>query len=108
MFSALVSLRTASPISVSAWVPPFSGSFKINVDFAFFPTPKNACLGMVVPDHQGISHLSVATRVDNIDSALHAKLKAIPFGLEKASDFQFPFLTVESDSLLVIKEIEKQ
>ncbi|XWS23583.1 hypothetical protein CRYUN_Cryun28dG0027400 [Craigia yunnanensis] len=63
---------------------------------------------MVVRDYQGISHLCAATKVDNIDSALHAKLKAILFGLEEASNFHFPFLTLESDSLLAVKEIEKQ
>ena len=44
-------------------------------------------------------------REDNIDSALHAELKAILFGLEVSrNNFSEPII-VESDSLLSITEI---
>ena len=59
-------------------------------------------------DHLGEVHLCAATRVDNIESSLHAELKAILFGLKEATSIHLPFLIVESDSLLAIREIEKQ
>ena len=102
------SLSGSSPVTSSVWVPPLPGSFKINVDAAFYSTTKEACLSLVVRDHQGLPHLCAATRVNNVDSALHAEFKAILFGLTKASKFQFLSVLLESDSLIAIKEIKKQ
>ena len=87
---------------------PQLGFFKLNVDASFFPTPREASLRMLVCDHSGFTHICAATKVDNIDSPLQAELKAILFGLKDVSNNHFPFLMIESDSLLAIREIKKQ
>ena len=48
------------------------------------------------------------TRVVNIESPLHAKIKTILFDLEVALNNSFLSLMIESDSLLAIQEITKQ
>ncbi|XWS44556.1 hypothetical protein CRYUN_Cryun15aG0056500 [Craigia yunnanensis] len=69
---------------------------------------KEASLGMVVRDHSGSIFLCVLTRVVNVESPLHAEIKAILFSLEEALNNSFLSLMIESDSLLAIQEIMKQ
>ena len=53
---------------------------------------------MVVRDHLGVVHICVGIRVDNIESPLHAELKAILFGLKEATSIHLSF---------TFREIEK-
>ena len=46
--------------------------------------------------------------MENIESPLHAKLTAILFRIKEAVSIKHPYLIVESDSLVVVREIEKQ
>ncbi|XWS33004.1 hypothetical protein CRYUN_Cryun22dG0039900 [Craigia yunnanensis] len=47
------------------------------------------------------------TKIDRVYSPLHVEIKAILFGLEIAWNNSFISLSVESDSLVAIQEIEK-
>ena len=65
-------------------MPPHNNSFKLNVDAAYSAITKEASLGMEVCDYLGAVHLCVVTRVEEIESSLHAEIKTILFGLELA------------------------
>ena len=93
--------------SHQSWNPPSGNCFKLNVDAAFLSDSKKANLGMVVRDSSGTVQVCAVTKVDNIDSALQAELRAILFGLEIAQENLLTPLTVESDSLVAVKEILK-
>ncbi|XWS11866.1 hypothetical protein CRYUN_Cryun37aG0037900 [Craigia yunnanensis] len=64
-------------------------------------------LEMVVRNDTGTICLCAVSRIDNVASLLHAKLKAIAFGMEITKENSFSSILIESDSLLVIKEIMK-
>ena len=63
---------------------------------------------MVVRDYLGNIHLCAMTAMDDIEMPLHAEIKAILFGLEKAYNFSCMNLMVESDSLVALQEISKR
>ena len=108
MLAASVSLKMLSPVFNSTWLAPNIGSLKLNVDATYFPATREASLGIVVHDHLRVVHICATTRVDNIESPLHVELKAILFGLKEVTSIHLPFLIIENDSLLAVREIEKQ
>ncbi|XWS17037.1 hypothetical protein CRYUN_Cryun33cG0033200 [Craigia yunnanensis] len=63
---------------------------------------------MVVHDSSGKVCLYGVSCEENVESALHAELKAILFGLEVARSHFSESLVIESDSLLAITEISKK
>ena len=101
-------MESIQTVSDSVWKSPIIGAMKLNVDATFYPTSREAGLGMVVRDHMGEVHLCAVTRVENIESPLHAELTAILFGIKEAVSIKHPYLIVESDSLMAVREIEKQ
>ena len=62
---------------------------------------------MVLRDSSSNVMLSAVTKIDRVDSPLHAEIKAILFGMEVAWANSFSSLIVESDSLIAIQEISK-
>ncbi|XWS46691.1 hypothetical protein CRYUN_Cryun14cG0089800 [Craigia yunnanensis] len=62
---------------------------------------------MVVRDARGRVYLNAVSREDNIESALHAELKATLFGLQVTRNLYIEKITIESDSLLAIRELSK-
>ncbi|XWS60856.1 hypothetical protein CRYUN_Cryun07bG0073600 [Craigia yunnanensis] len=62
---------------------------------------------MVVRDSTTKVCLCPVSCEDNIESGLHAKLKAILFGLEVARTHFSKFLFIESGSFLTISKISK-
>ena len=82
----------------------YSNSF---VDAAYCSENKIASLGMVVRNDIGAIRLCAVMKTCNVESPLQADAKAVAFGLEIAKGNSFPFILVESDSLLVIQEILK-
>ena len=89
---ASICLTTNVPDTITTWLPPHNISFKLNVDAGYLFESKEASLGMVVRDSLGSVHLCAVTRVANIKSSLHAKLKTILFGLKEASSTFFLLL----------------
>ena len=98
--------RTAQETSTN-WTPPSQESVKLNVDVAYCLENKVASLGMVVRNDTGTICLWAIMKICNVESPLHAELKAITFGLEVTRDNSFLSILVESDSLLAIQEILK-
>ena len=90
------------------WLSSLRDSVKINVDATYNPVTKFATLGMVVRDSIGTITLRAMTKIDNVESPLHAEFQAILFGLEVARSNSFLSIMVESDFLLAIQEILKQ
>ncbi|XWS41293.1 hypothetical protein CRYUN_Cryun17cG0068600 [Craigia yunnanensis] len=64
--------------------------YKVNVDAAYVSKSKEACLGMVIQDFLGVVQWSAVKRIGNIQSPLHAEMKAILFRIEEASSSLFP------------------
>ncbi|XWS63095.1 hypothetical protein CRYUN_Cryun06bG0067100 [Craigia yunnanensis] len=62
---------------------------------------------MVCRDSTGMVWFSAIAKRRDVYSPLQAELLAILFGLEKATENGYKNVQVESDSLLVVKEIEK-
>ena len=104
---ALPPCRQVYQPSPPTWSLPISGSFKLNVDATFNADSKIAGLGMVLRDSSSNVMLSAVTKIDRVDSPLHAEIKAILFGMEVAWANSFSSLIVESDSLIAIQEISK-
>ena len=96
------------PESITRWVPPDNSSFKLNVDVVYSYGNKEVGWGLVVRNNTWSVLLCAVMKVANIESLLHAELKAILFGLEVALYNCLLSLMIESDSLLGIQEITKQ
>ena len=60
---------------------PHRNCLNLTVDAAYSSKIKIDKLGMVVRDYLGNIHLCAVTAKDNIETPLHAKIKAILFGL---------------------------
>ena len=71
-------------------------------------TQQVATLGMVVRDSTGSISLAAVTKIENVESPLHAEFLAILFRLEVARSDSFQSIMVESDSLLIIQKIHTQ
>ena len=104
---ALSPCRQVYQLAPPTWSPPICGSLKLNVDATFNSNSKLAGLGMVLRDSSGSVRLSAVTKIDRVDSPLHAEFKAILFGMEVAWANSFSSLIVESDSSIAIQEISK-
>ena len=104
---AAINMGTRGNVEYQTWTPPDRHALKLNVDAAFSSNSRIEKFGMVVHDSTGKVCLCEVSCEGNVDSALHAELKAILFGLEVARSHFSEFLVVESDSLLAIKEISK-
>ena len=104
--SELSRSENAGPDSFEEWRKPLVGFFKLNVDAAFYFYFKEACLGIVVRDSRGEVLWCAVEKVARVFSPLQAELKAIFFGMEEITGFSFQDIEVESDSLLVIREVE--
>ncbi|XWS70758.1 hypothetical protein CRYUN_Cryun03dG0076400 [Craigia yunnanensis] len=89
------------------WQAPPEGVHKLNVDATYSVQHKYANMGMVVRDYRGSIVLCIVKQVEGVDSPLHAKLKAILFGLEECRNIMANSVLIESDFLLAIREIER-
>ena len=68
--------------SRSSWTPPPGGCFKLKVNAAYRSDSKIVSFGMVIADFSGTVRLCVVTKDDNVESSLHAEIKAVLFGLD--------------------------
>ena len=65
----------------SAWMPPSSGSFKINVDGALYPTKKLAGIGVVIRDLQGRLMAALCRKIKALLGVLEVEAKAYEAGM---------------------------
>ena len=57
MLLASADLKNSSQASNIRWMGPQLNYFKLNVDAAFYPTTREASMGIVVHDHWGVIHI---------------------------------------------------
>ncbi|XVF07913.1 hypothetical protein REPUB_Repub06bG0180100 [Reevesia pubescens] len=107
-----MSFPVAKPVSTSicpspviSWCPPADNVVKINVDASYNANNRTVGLGMVARDCSGSILLCAVTSVRFMTSPLHAKMRAILFGLKLALEEGYDRLLVESDARLAISEI---
>ena len=53
-----------------AWKPPPSGSFKVNIVGALFPKTKQAGVGVIVRDEEGVVVTTMSRKLDYLLGAL--------------------------------------
>ena len=93
-----------------SWVPPPSGTWKINVDGSSQGKPGPAGIGGQLRDHSGVVHMLFSKNVGEIDFNL-AELLAVVEALSivvNANFFPIPNIIVESDSKAMISWINKE
>ncbi|XVE85075.1 hypothetical protein DITRI_Ditri17bG0063000 [Diplodiscus trichospermus] len=91
-----------------SWYPPFSGSWKVNVDASLIKAFCSATLGVVVRDSHCVVFVWAMKAVHHVTSPLQAELLVILYGMELPNRFAFTSLVVERDSLLALKEVDRE
>ncbi|OMO53350.1 hypothetical protein CCACVL1_28692 [Corchorus capsularis] len=91
----------------SCWKPPRQGVLKLNCDAAFNQHSGITTLRVVLRDVAGSIVLGGVSKIEDVDSVLHAECLAILFGLEVAWEHGYTSLLVESYSKQAIEEIRK-
>ena len=89
------------------WTPSLEGVLKLNTDAVFCGQSKMAKLGVVCRDSAGVVHFNAHGTRKEVQTPLQAELLAILFGLEIALDKGYKNILLETDSLIVVNEIEK-
>lgn len=104
---AIVTYARAMPSPNNTWSAPIFSFYKLNVDAGYNEKDNTFSCGMVIRGHDGNMILSVRIVLKDTFSLLHAKLRAILFGLQNASRENLRSRYVESDSKVAIAEIKK-
>ncbi|KAK1584355.1 hypothetical protein Q3G72_032252 [Acer saccharum] len=94
---------TNSPCEIKNWIPPNSGTFKVNVDAALDLERGKFEAGIVIRDHTGRILKVAALVFEGRVSVDIAEAKAIYEGLMLAKQSGLLPLSIESDSLTVVK-----
>ncbi|XP_023905143.2 uncharacterized protein LOC112016917 [Quercus suber] len=85
----------------SAWQPPLSGSFKINVDGALYPTKKVAGIGVVIRDLQGRLMVALCRKIKAPLQVLEVEAKSYEVGMLLARHLGPRDGVLEEDSLTI-------
>ena len=85
--------------------PPPSGSFKVNIDGALFPKTKQAGVGVIVRDEEGVVVTAMSRKLDYLLGALAIKPKALEFGVTFVEDVGLRDAVFEGDSQLVLNAV---
>ncbi|KAK0583850.1 hypothetical protein LWI29_003986 [Acer saccharum] len=94
---------TNSPCEIKNWIPPNSGTYKVNVDAALDLERGKFGAGIVIRDHSGRILKAAALVVEGRVSIDIAEAKAVYEGLMLAKQSGLLPLSIESDSLTVVK-----
>ena len=78
-------------------IPPLENCDKLNVDTAYYSAANEATLGVVATNSRAEISFSKVTKVLDIESPLHAEMKATIFGLQVARESEYNSIIVESD-----------
>lgn len=89
------------------WSPPPKNRYKLNVDATLMKDLKSFSVSMIIRDSIGQVLLAAALNWEGPPSVAEAKAKAIWEGMYLALEMGFFDLVIESDSLFVLKMIEK-
>ncbi|KAF5478058.1 hypothetical protein F2P56_004648, partial [Juglans regia] len=88
------------------WLPSEQGMLKLNVDGAVFASQQRAGVGVILRDDKGEVILSACKKENDINDHLEIELIAILRGLQICLPLGIPQLVIESDSLLLVDEIQ--
>ena len=83
------------------WMPPSSGSFKINVDGALYPTKKLASIGVVIRDLHGRLMVALCRKIKAPLGVLEVETKAYEAGVLLARHLGLRDGVLEGDSLTI-------
>ncbi|XVF12308.1 hypothetical protein REPUB_Repub08aG0104900 [Reevesia pubescens] len=81
------------------WIPPPSGSIKLNVDATWNRWTKEATLGVVACDYNGMVLFSAHVKKQYTAPAIVVELISIRHRLELAKDWELQNIILESDCL---------
>ena len=90
------------------WISPSEDCVKLNVDAALCSVAKEATLGVVARNSRAEIQFSAVTKDRDIESPLHAEMKAILFGLQVTRELEYSSIIVESDCMIAVQEIAKK
>jgi ribonuclease HI len=93
-------------VNQQRWQKPPEGSWKINVDGAFWDREKKGAWGFVVRDDQGNAVLAGAGSLMSISDALIAETHACIAALQAAADHGLQNIVLESDSLILVRALQ--
>jgi len=98
--------RPMEVVNQQRWQKPPEGSWKINVDGAFWDREKKGAWGFVVRDDQGNAVLAGAGSLMSISDALIAETHACIAALQAAADHGLQNIVLESDSLILVRALQ--
>ncbi|XP_042983206.1 uncharacterized protein LOC122312616 [Carya illinoinensis] len=90
------------------WQPPPEGVLKLNIDGALFSDQCKAGVGAVLRDNEGDVIFAASKSEPDIAYSLEIEFLTILRGLQLCMSLGITKLRVESDSLLVVQELEKE
>ncbi|XVF37922.1 hypothetical protein REPUB_Repub20aG0053200 [Reevesia pubescens] len=102
-----VEVNTSSNVAVTRWTPPKLGDVKLNVDASWLAEDGSSRLGIAFKDDKGEILLSEIANVHQVSDPMHAEVLAIKWGSEFAWDYNVSAITLETDSLLAVNELQK-
>ncbi|XP_042939414.1 uncharacterized protein LOC122274444 [Carya illinoinensis] len=89
----------------SCWQPPSSGNLKLNVDGAIFEDQDRADVGMLLRNDRGVVLFSASKKENGVTDPMEVELLAILRGLQLCILMGIPDLVIESDSLMLVEEL---
>ncbi|RLN29958.1 hypothetical protein C2845_PM05G12440 [Panicum miliaceum] len=101
---------TESPSEVDVprqrWEPPPGGTWKVNVDGAFWEQEKKGAWGFAVRDDQGHAALAGSGSLEVVNDALSAESHACIAALQAAADHGLHNIILETDSTILVKALQ--
>lgn len=88
------------------WNPPPPGVMKLNVDGAIFHDQHKTGVGIILQDEQGEVLMFASKKEHEVKDPTKIELLAIFWGLQLCSPLGLHELIIESDSLLMVKELQ--
>lgn len=98
--------RVPQPIlNPGKWLPPPSGSVKLNIDTAFDAVSGAKACGAVARNEHGVPFFSMGRKIDQCQTAEEAEGLALGCGLRELSKLFNGSILVESDRLSLVKAV---
>ncbi|XP_035546523.1 uncharacterized protein LOC118348595 [Juglans regia] len=90
------------------WQPPPAGVLKLNIDGATFHEQCRSGVGMVLRDERGKVLFTASKPEHDVSDPIEIEFLAVLRGLQICFPLRISELEVESDSLLVVQELNKE
>ncbi|XP_074351779.1 uncharacterized protein LOC141690922 [Apium graveolens] len=90
---------------IQKWLPPPTGSVKLNVDASISVGANDFSTGMLIRDHEGNFLLGRVACISGAGSVLEAEITALYEGLCWIKSLPYQNVLIESDSLLTVQAV---